>query len=283
MNIARFNKISVVQSLPPSDLHTGTRIGEDVETYNLAYDRGLRIELLDAITKDDFLGILKALAEKAHYDASYPVLHIEAHGSSDCQGIVLGSGEFISWAGLKPHLINLNIETKLNLLIVLSLCHGAHFTMHLNPSDRAPCWGLVGPTRALTGPALLRSFSAFYREVFASGDAEPAIDRLNESASDGDIDYYFTTATESFINVYRKYIRSYCTEKSYGERARLIRKQLKKKGISNLPSIGRVRRGLRSTERDFFEKYRRKYFMVDLFPENEKRFRVSYSDVIRGQ
>ena len=115
-----FNKISIVQSLPDHGLHTGTKVKEDIESYNFAYDRGLQIELLDANTISEFIGILNSLTEKAKNDASFPVLHIEAHGSSDQQGIVLKSNEFMSWTDLKPHLINLNVATRLNLFVVFS-------------------------------------------------------------------------------------------------------------------------------------------------------------------
>jgi len=275
-----FDKISIVQSLSDNDLHTGTKVKDDIELYNFAYGRDLKIELFDANTKSEFIDIISSLTQKALNDASFPVLHIEAHGSSDQQGVILKSNEFISWPDLKPHLINLNAATRLNLLVVFSLCHGAHFTSHLTPSDRAPCWGLVGPTKALQGYELLSSFSAFYKEVFASGSGGTAVRKLNESSPNGDINYYFTDATTFFINVYRNYLKKHCTKKAYDERARAMRKKLKKSNPAKIPSIGELRRKLKSTQKDFFEKYRMKYFMVDLFPENGNRFKVTYEDVM---
>jgi len=276
-----FNKISVVQSLANSELHTGTKVKDDIDLYNFAYGRGLKIEMLDAKNKNEFINIIKNLTEQAQNSYSFPVLHIEAHGSSDHQGIVLQSNEFMSWTDLKPYFINLNIATKMNLLLVFSLCHGAHFTRHLNPSDRAPCWGLVGPTKALGSSDLLRSFSAFYKEVFVSGEAGVAIDKLNEYAPDKGIDYYFTTSTTFFINVYKNYLRKHCTEEAYDKRARSMRKKLKKSDIPKVPSVGELRRKLKLTQKDFFEKYRTNYFMIDLFPENKNRFKVSYQDVMK--
>jgi hypothetical protein len=275
-----FNNISVVQSLSDNDLHTGTKVKDDIDLYNFAYGRGLNIELFDANTKREFIDIIASLTQKALNEASFPLLHIEAHGSSDQQGIILKSNEFISWTDIKPHLINLNAATRLNLLVVFSLCHGAHFTSHLTPSDRAPCWGLVGPTKALKGSQLLGSFSAFYKEVFASGSGAAAVEKLNESSPKGDIDYHFTTATTFFINVYRNYLKDHCTERAYGDRAHAIRKKLKKSNLAKVPSIGELRRKLKSTQKDFFEKYKVKYFMIDLFPENENRFKVIYQDVM---
>jgi len=276
-----FNKISVIQSLSDSELHTGKKVKDDIDLYNLAFDRGLTIELLDAKNKNEFTCILKSLTEQAQNNGSFPVLHIEAHGSSDHKGIILKSNEFLSWTDLKPYFISLNTATKMNLLLVFSLCHGAHFTRHLNPSDRAPCWGLVGPTKAISGSDLLRSFSAFYREVFESAEAGTAVSRLNEYASENDIDYYFTTSTTFFINVYKNYLEKHCTEKAYDKRARSMRKHLKKSKSQKLPSIGEIRRKLKSTQKEFFENYRINYFLIDLFPENENRFEVSYREVMK--
>lgn len=280
MKKALFNKISVVQSLSGYDLHTGTRMKEDIDLYNEVYNRGLQIELFDASNKSEFIGILNSLTENAQKDAAFPILHIEAHGSSDQMGIMLPSREFLSWTVLKPHLIDLNAATRLNLLVVFSLCYGAHFTKHLTPSDRAPCWGLVGPTKALDAQRLL-SFSSFYREIFESGSGGAAVNRLNEASPKDDIDYFFTTATTFFQNVYRNYVEKHCTKLSYDSRARGMRKQLKKSNMAKLPSVGELRRKLQSTQKAFFEKYRTNYFMIDLFPENDDRFKVAYQDVIK--
>jgi hypothetical protein len=59
-----------------------------------------------------------------------------------------------------------------------------------------------------------------------------------------------------------------------------MRKELKKGNPIKVPSIGELKRKLKSTQKDFFEKFRSKFFMIDLFPENKRRFLVTYEDVI---
>lgn len=282
MNTVHFDKISILQSLPNNELHTGKKLKEDIETYNSAYGRRLQIELFDIHNKKEFLNIINKLAEITNYDKLYPVLHIEAHGSSDLKGIILQSKEFVSWTDLKPYLINLNTATRLNLLVVFSLCHGAHFASQLTTVDRSPCWGLVGPTKALVGPELLGSFSAFYQEVFKSGSAEMAVKKLNESSSNYDINYSFTLATASFYSIYNHYLNTLCTDESYANRARIMRKKAKKEkeNLIKIPSIGELKRFLKSSQKDYFEKYKANYFMIDLFPENKNRFMVTYEDVM---
>ncbi len=282
MNEVHFDKISILQSLPKNELHTGTKLKEDIETFNSVYGRRLKIELFDTPNKHDFLNVINKLTEMVNYDKLYPVLHIEAHGSSDLKGIVLQSKEFVSWTDLKEPLIKLNAATRVNLLVVLSLCHGANFVSQLTPVDRSPCWGLVGPKKTLAGPELLGGFSAFYQEVFRSASAEMAVKKLNESSSNIDIDYSFITAIAFFFTVYGNYLITYCTNKSYTDRARTMRKELKKqrRNLIKIPGIGELKRLLKSSQEDFFEKYKVRYFMVDLFPENNNRFIVTYEDVM---
>ncbi len=275
-----FNKILVLQSLADYELHTGTKIKEDLDSYNDAFQQGLRIELINIGNKEGLFAVLVDLEKQVKLNASYPVLHIDAHGSSDHDGIILNSGEFCGWSDLKPYLIKLNIATRLNLLVVLSLCYGAHIAEHLTPQDRAPCWGLVGPTKAVNSVYLLESFSAFYREIFETADGSRAVSNLNKNVSEHDIDYYFTTADSFFKIVYKNYIKELCSIKAYDQRARKLRKRLKKDNIQNLPSIGKLRRRFKATQRDYFEKFREEFFMVDLFPENAERFNIKYSEVI---
>jgi hypothetical protein len=282
MNKVFFNKVSIIQSLPNNELNTGSKLKEDIETYNSAYGRKLSIELLDAKNKNEFLSLIKQLKEIAIYEKFYPILHIEAHGSSDQQGIILQSKEFVSWIDLKPYLINLNIATRLNLLVVFSLCHGFHFASQLTPVDRAPCFGLVGPISTLAGPELLRGFSAFYQEVFKSQSAGMALEKLNATSMKDNIKYSFSTATVFFFIAYQNYINSHCTNKSYVDRVRNIRKKLKKesRNFIEIPSIRKLKRSLISSQKEFFETFKLKYFMIDLFPENKNRFIVTYDDII---
>jgi hypothetical protein len=49
----RFNKVFVIQSLNDSELHTGDKIKEDLDTYNSAFPHGVSIELIDVESKND--------------------------------------------------------------------------------------------------------------------------------------------------------------------------------------------------------------------------------------
>ena len=280
METHKFNTVIIVQSLSDSELHTGDRIKEDLDTYNSAFPHGVSIELVNVASKSEFLIVLQDVEKLAKMKPCLPVLHIEAHGAQDHQGIIFSSGDFCGWSDVKPHFTAINIATKLNLLIVFSLCYGAHFAEHLAPPDRALCWGLVGPTKAEKGSYLLESFSAFYREIFQTGDGTKAIRELNNNASNNDLDYFFTSASMFFKDVYKRYIESRCSDKAYEERASKLRKRFKKDNAPRIPSRGNLKRQFKSSERHYFEKFKKNFFMIDLFPENAERFKVHYSEVI---
>lgn len=277
-----FNKISVIQSLGENEHHTGTKLHEDIKLHNIIHDRGLEIELLETKSKSDFIHVFETLTNEAQNKGVIPVVHIESHGSEDTEGLILSSGEFLDWNELKIHAVNLNIATKNNLLIVLAACHGANFAKKLVPSDRAPCWGLAGPTKAVSSDSILRSFSSFYQEILKSGSGGKAVKKLNENCQEGDIEYYFITAETFFTLTYQNYITYLCCDNEYTKRAKSMRKKLKKEKILPLPSVGSLKRLFKNSQEHFFEKYRTKFFMYDLYPENTERFTVNYEDIRNG-
>jgi hypothetical protein len=137
-------KIAVLQSLPPGEMQTGRRFCEDVETTNMFHDRGLEIQFLDVLTKPAFLAALRQFQREAE-GGTYPFLHIECHGSYDQAGIILADDSFLPWAQLKPYFTTFNVATRCNLLVVLAACYGGYHGEIILPTERAPCWALVGP------------------------------------------------------------------------------------------------------------------------------------------
>ena len=204
---ATFSKITVIQSLKPSDVKTGTRLRDDIEVANVAYNRGLHIELVDAHSKADFINCLMRLAHYAETGSDYPIVHIEAHGSEDKTGIIFANGDYLSWEVIKPYFVSLNMATRNNLLVVLATCHGAHFATLLKPTDRGPCWGMVGPTDIAKPLDLLGSFSRFYQEWLRTLSGQRSVEALNAGLQGLSVKYYFTTAERAFLLTYRGYLK----------------------------------------------------------------------------
>lgn len=276
---AVFSRIVILESLSSSDLHTGVKIREDIEVSNLFHNRGLKVEFYKPTKKTDFISKLKELTRETTKVGNYPLLHIEAHGSDDTKGLVLGSGEFISWEELKKPFIDLNMATRNNLFIVLSTCYGAYLTTIVLPTDRAPCFGLVGPTKALAAGYLLTSFSRFYQELLASGNGSEAVRRLNLDAAEGGLNYSLTDAEYFFAITQENYFGKHCTNSQYEKRAREMIEELKRRG-ADPPTVKWIKGFYKGTQRVYFEMYRKRFFMIDLFPENANRFTVTYEDIM---
>jgi len=267
-----------VQSLSEGEMHTGTRLHEDLETLDVWHNRGLNPELRNIPSKDDLMNLLRDLKEEARLSAQWPVLHIEVHGNRD--GIVLASGDFISWQELKIPLIELNIATRNNLLVVLSACYGAYLTKTIIPTDRAPCWGLVGPHEEMSAGALLSSFQEFYSELFATGNGDQALKRLNDAVRSENLSYLFSQCESFFKMVYKAYFRDYFSPKALKLRAGELYKRAKEMGGTPKLSPGEIKRKLLQEKEPSFEKHCEQFFMYDLYRENRKRFRVTYQDIL---
>jgi hypothetical protein len=54
-----------------------------------------------------------------------PIIHLEIHGDSDRQGLVMASGEFLPWARIASALRELNIVVRNSIVLVLGVCSGA--------------------------------------------------------------------------------------------------------------------------------------------------------------
>lgn len=277
MPSSHFSKIVVLQSLPPGEMQTGKRLCEDVEMLNLFHERGLNISFNDAPTKLKFLACLRKLQQEASL-GTWPLLHIECHGANDKTGIVLADDSFLGWLELKPYLTAINVATQCNLMIVLGSCYGGYLGQIILPTDRAPCWGLIGPTDEVFPNELISSFSGFYAELLSSLDGDNSLKALL-SAPLKTGGYYFTTAGGFFKLAYAKYLLHYCTPPELDKRARAMSRQLKKAGTPIRPSKGALKRLLSRTEGPSYEKHFQQFFMIDLYPENRGRFSLSLAEV----
>lgn len=272
-----FSKISILESLPHGDRRTGKLLLEDIETVNVFRNRGLKTEFLPAKNKPEFLAHLSQIQRDASL-GDYPLLHIECHGSTDQTGIVLADNSFVAWSELKPFLTAINVATRCNLFIILAACYGGHLGQIILPTDRAPCWGIIGPTHTVYPDELLSTFGAFYSELLASLDGGRSVAALFSSKLRFGA-YYFTPAVGFFKLAYAKYKANYCTDVVLADRAKRMARQLPRMGSQTRPGRGALKRLLKRTEETSYEKYYQQFFMMDLFPENKKRFPLLLDEV----
>jgi hypothetical protein len=230
----------------------------------------------------EFLRDLAEIKEHAIMFGVVPIIHIETHGDRD--GIILSNGERLEWERLYAPLVAINLSCKNSLFLVMAACEGAYLGKIVRLTDRAPFWGLIGPDAPVSSGELYTAFSRFYEAMFHTLDGTNALRALNEAAS-GTARYLFLNSRKMFEGAWARYEKSYCM--GGGRRDRVDRLLThRKRALGNLAlDITRARKvikkRLKETRGPNFIHYMRYFFMIDLYPENLRKFQVYYPEVLR--
>lgn len=277
---ARFSKVLIISSLPDDENQTGKDLYDWLRAVKHSQNWDILLEYEEVDNATALVSLLQYETSNILTTGLVPIIHIEAHGTDDEDGIFLKNGSHVTWEDLHPYLVDLNIATRLNTILILGLCSGAHFTAHMIPSDRSPCWILIGPKSTLLDLHLRDRFKEFYREIFKTGDGGEALRLLNKSSDYGEANSFFTPTAEYFFKVtYRKYLAELCTDDACRARASKIREHLKEV-MFPVPHQREIALMLSANKAVFFEDHKIKFFMIDLNEEHRDRFRITYEDVI---
>ena len=275
MSESQFNAIVILDAVPEGEFNTARRLKEDL--LDICYfAEGLNVRYFRLNTIDDLDSAISSTLNEIKNNGLKPWLHLDGHGLANQSGFLFADGSPCSWVQLKKIITPLNLQLKLNLILILSTCFGGSFTRVIETVDRAPVLGLIGPTRKVTISEVERAFPIFYKTFFESLSLSKALKALETDAPTGL--YYRTTAERFFYEVWAKYKMHYCTKEAIESRARKLFKKAKKEKISPLPSVGKIKRDLRGKESNLFEKYRDFYFMYDIDEANRERFPVTYKE-----
>ena len=275
-----FNTIYVIESLPSNEWKTGSDLYRDVIEPEVSKRRDIFSIFIQVHDKADFFEALEWIIKNSWNNARGPLLHIECHGAKN--GLTLASDDFVSWKELKPFLIRLNVQCRLNLLVVLAACKGAYVLNTIDLTDCAPVWGLIGPKDDVWNVELFEDLSAFYSEIIASQNGRLSLERLNGQPLGPNSRYLFTPVEMSFRRIYKLYLETQTTKRALRRRENSIVKMItRKKRIG--PGQERLIRSslkqeLRNHEKRFAE-HKMKFFFIDLIPENESRFLISFADL----
>ena len=255
-------------------MRTGLRLREHIEDLNVSLQRKLPVDFFEINNRQEFLSCLEKLLIAIRSKAENPILHIECHGGP--QGLQLADDSIISWTELKPILVLLNQATRCSLYVILAACHGAYLINIITPTDRAPCWGIFAPPEQVKAGELLQDFKDFYTALMSGKQTPEAFLSSLERATR----YLPTSAETLFKDAYVNFLATNRAPDVLRKRARLLQKKLKKTAHLDRFSLGEIGRALDAQIPTDFERYRREFFMVDLYPENADRFSVSFDEVI---
>ena len=190
----------------------------------------------------------------------------------------------VTWAELKPLLTEINIGCCVNLLVVAGACQGGALAEVIKIDDRAPVWGVLGPTRVVNAGELEDAHLAFYRTLYRTRDYTPALDAMNDTVPAGDRPFFLFGAEWMFRRVMRGFFERYSTEEAITarvQRAAPREDALRQKGVPEDEILRRrekFREGLRD-QRGHLDLVKPHFFAEDLCPGNATRFSVSFEDV----
>lgn len=272
MDSNRFNQILVVDSIPAGELNTATRLFEDIKTYASAYAPSPAIHYVRVESEDEFIQCIQECRKRANEQDIVPMLHVECHGDED--GFEFADGSLVDWDELKLPITDLNVATRLNLMIAVAACTGGALAKVIRMSDRAPFWGLIGPTRALTAGELEKAFSALYLTLLSTKSPAKAIAAMDSATVPGT--FWRTTAQGMFEKVWTSYKNEYCNPEVFEIRAQRMRKRLLELSPATRVTTEQIKSRLVDHEPKAFDRYRNSFFMCDIVPEHSTRFPVQY-------
>lgn len=277
-DLAKVGQIMIIESLPDGEMKTGKRLWEDLADHCTEHPVDIKIGYCEASSAADFFGYLDDLRTNIEETGRNAILQIECHGNDD--GLGLADGSFLPWADIKPKLEAINLISRFNLLLILGCCYGGYFGWTSRLTERAAFCMYLGPNSRLTARMLSDGLRAFYKTLLLERDMTAAVNGM--LAAVPDMPYFLSTAEGLFHLGFAAYIRDMATGQALTDRAVALVDLMRKANTNPLPSAEAVATAIKERERPGFESLRRHYFAIDLFPENDARFRLTYEDAVRS-
>jgi len=273
-----FNKIYVIESLSLDETLTGTLLYNDLLRWK-EKDHNYQIQAkLDPVAdRHAFLKVFRDIQSECRTSGIYPIIHLEIHGSEDLDGLVLKSGELVTWEELRSALEEINLIVGNNLFLTLAVCHGAFLLGICRVHQRAPFWGFIGSFETIYSYDLLMRYTEFYTELLTSFEFDKALAALRTANPSLPADYRFINSQITFINVYDKYLREKASKTGFNKRKHEVipeqklsfRNRKEKRHFQKV--FVKIGRGSREK---YFREHSRTFFMLDVFPANKNRFQV---------
>lgn len=272
MDANRFNQILIIDSIPANEFNTAKRLYEDLDTYACAYEPSPKIDYLRVESGDGLIQCIGECRKRAIAQDIIPMLQIECHGDED--GLSFADESLLYWPELKTPLTELNVATRLNLMVAVAACSGATIAKVVYMSDRAPFWGMIGPTKPLKPMDLEKAYSALYLTLLSAKSPKKAIEAFDKAAEP---EMFWRTTSQGLFNKgWSTYKTRFCNEEAIESRVKRMRKFAKEKSIKPLPTLNDLKANLVAYEPVAFERFWKTFFMLDLFPEHASRFPIEY-------
>lgn len=268
MDSSTFRRLVIVDSIPTGECNTARNLRDDLKIAAAAYAPTPQIEYLRVESAQDLLHFLSKCRDEVIAGRGTPMVHIECHG--DEEGFGLADQSFIDWSDLKLPFTELNVATRLNLMIAVAACTGGALGKITSMGDRAPFWGLIGPTRTMLPTELEAPYRALYTTLFQTKSPEEAMKAMDAAAPPNS--FWRTTAQGLFQNGWTGYEDQYCNATAMEARAQRLLKRLQSAHPGPYPSVEECKAVLAALKPSQYDRYVEIFFMLDLYPEHRQRF-----------
>ena len=274
-----FNRIYVIESLDESkEKLTGKELYDDLLRWKeFTYNGKLKTELLQVKNKQHFLDALNDIKEECVIGGHHPILHFEVHGNEMKDGLIVQSGEIITWDELRNYLVDLNYHIGNNLFLTLAVCHGAHLMQIMRIDKPAPFCGFIGSFETIYSSDLLISYNEFYQEFLSSLKLDIAFKRLTEANPSIPSTYRFISAQDIFRKIYIDYLHNQMSKEGIKNRIQqIIQKNPLSFANRNEKRIfcRNFKKQLLNTKEKYYKEHSDAFFMLSEYPENRERFNV---------
>ena len=263
---AKFNQILILDSIPDGEQNTARALQDDVAVLAAVMPGGgPAVESLRIDAAGDFIDVMRQCADVAGRDPPYiPLVHLECHGSSE--GLQFANGSCLTWLEVKNAVTLLNIATQLNLIFVISACHGMEFASVVHVTDPAPVYAFIGPSRVMEAQELLTGFLAFYDKYLRTRSSNEGAQALRQTAEQGA--FIVLPVQSIFRAVLDAFQRNQCHSDALAERAREM--QVRARGVGLELDLDETVAALGNP--GWGECFRKTFFMIDRYPQNDGRF-----------
>jgi hypothetical protein len=281
----RLGKVHIIEWLRPGDRRTGRELFDELEPMGIVSQPNVLVGFRSVSTRLEFIALLREIEQDFRRTRRVPFLHIETHGNDD--GIGISQAEGLTFFELMTELIPLNQLTGLRLVVILAACEGIWGVKMLQPTERAAFLALIGPNRRMSPDELARGMQSFYRSIFRDRNGNAAIRAMNDAVDPTKTTFGVFNAEGTFKMVYEEFLNRLGSEEAIARRAAAINAKLgarikQERGVARwsreiAATDAFLRRQLSDHDR-WFEHYRRRYFFIDLYPENDERFPITIKD-----
>lgn len=278
MSSFEFNKVYIIESLKSNELKTGEELYNDFMKWVPLYKKmEIEIVLKKVNSKKEFFKLLDEIEKDCIDNENYPILHLEIHGND--AGLVLNSGEQITWEEIYESLVKINLAIGNNLFLTLAVCHGAYLMKIIKLDKPAPFFSIVGSFGELLVSDIQVDYRKFYEKLFDTLDVNEAIKELRKSNETPPYRYRYLDTENIFKDVYNNYLKDNMYKEAMKKRAKkAIEQKILYLQINNRACRRKNEKlfikELKRTKEIYEKNHRRIFFMIDRFPENKERFNI---------